>query len=239
MSARGSTSRHDSHVVVADRSGHVGPASHDAGTTEAHRRFGGVDVPATLAGLVATLGTLVVLSGLAAGIGTIGYQSGIEDRDDLSIGGFVAGLVVLFLAFLAGGWVAGRVARYDGGRNGLLSGIWFVVLAAGVAALGAWAGDRYDIFDDLEVPRWFEDNARTPAAIVTGVVALIVALLAGYLGGRRGERYHHRADEVLVATRPVVPVATPDPAPVSATTVDEPTEAPHRNDESAEHRPDG
>ncbi len=158
-----------------------------AGVAEAHRRFGGLDVPATLAGMVAALGTLVVLSGIAAGAGTIGYQSGLDDTDDLSLGGFIAGMVVLFLAFLVGGWVAGRMARYDGGRNGLVSALWFVLLVAGLAALGAWAGDRYeDEFTDLDLPRWFEDNARTTTAVITGLVAVVVALLAGFLGGRRG-----------------------------------------------------
>lgn len=178
-----------------------GPSDHRAGVAEAHRRFGGLDIPATLAGMVAALGTLVVLSGLAAGVGTIGYQSGLDDTDDLSLGGFIAGMVVLFLAFLVGGWVAGRMARYDGGRNGLVAALWFVLLVAGLAALGAWAGDRYDEeFTDLDLPRWFEDNARTTTAVITGLVAVVVALLAGFLGGTRGGRYHRKADEVIVST---------------------------------------
>ncbi|MEJ7844170.1 MAG: TIGR04086 family membrane protein [Acidimicrobiales bacterium] len=185
-----------------------------AGVAEAHRRFGGLDVPATLAGMVAALGTLVVLSGIAAGAGTIGYQSGLDDTDDLSLGGFIAGMVVLFLAFLVGGWVAGRMARYDGGRNGLVSALWFVLLVAGLAALGAWAGDRYeDEFTDLDLPRWFEDNARTTTAVITGLVAVVVALLAGFLGGMRGGRYHRKADEVIagaggVAVARTVPTGT-------------------------------
>lgn len=175
------------------------PNGNRAGVAEAHRRFGGLDLPATLAGMVAALGTLVVLSGIAAGAGTIGYQSGLDDTDDLSLGGFIAGLVVLFLAFLVGGWVAGRMARYDGGRNGLVAALWFVLLVAGLAALGAWAGDRYDEeFTDLDLPRWFEDNARTTTAVITGLVAVVVALLAGFLGGTLGGRYHRKADEVIV-----------------------------------------
>lgn len=183
-----------------------------AGVAEAHRRFGGLDVPATLGGTVAALGTLVVLSGIAAGAGTIGYQSGLDDTGDLPLGGFVAGLAVLFLAFLVGGWVAGRMARYDGGRNGLVSALWFVLLIAGLGALGAWAGDRYDDeFNDLDLPRWFEDNARTTTALITGLVAVVVALLAGFLGGTLGGRYHRKADEVIAASAGAVAGERPVP----------------------------
>ncbi len=38
----------------------------DVGVVEAHRRFGGIDVPATLAGMAAALGTAVLLAGLLA-----------------------------------------------------------------------------------------------------------------------------------------------------------------------------
>lgn len=194
--------RQTSGVEARDRSTRVHRGGHDVGIAEAHERFGGVDIPATLAGMLAAVGTFVVLSGIAAGAGSIGYQSGLDEAEELSLGGFIAGLVVLFLAFLVGGWVAGRMARYDGGRNGLVTALWFLLLVAGLAALGAWAGERYeDELADLDLPRWFEDNARTTTAIITGLVALAVVLLAGFLGGTLGGRYHRRADEVIAATR--------------------------------------
>lgn len=194
--------RRTSGVEVRDRSTRVRRAGHDVGIAEARERFGGIDIPATLAGMLAAVGTFVVLSGIAAGVGSIGYQSGLDEAEELSLGGFIAGLVVLFLAFLVGGWVAGRMARYDGGRNGLVTALWFLLLVAGLAALGAWAGDRYDEeLTDLDLPRWFEDNARTTTAIITGLVALAVVLFAGFLGGTLGGRYHRRADEVIAATR--------------------------------------
>ena len=34
-----------------------------------------------------------------------------------SVAGLVGGLAVLLVAFLVGGWVAGRMARYDGARQ--------------------------------------------------------------------------------------------------------------------------
>ncbi len=175
----------------------------DVGVEEARHRFGGVDVPATLAGALAALGTAVILAGVLAGAGTVGYQMGVDDAaEKLTAGGLIGGLVTLLMAFLVGGWVAGRVARYDGGRNGLLTAPWFVLFAAGAAALGAWAGDKYNVFRNVNLPQWFDGDALTGAAIVTGLLALAVMLGAGWVGGRLGERYHRRADSLVANTRP-------------------------------------
>ena len=173
----------------------------DVGVAEAHRRVGGVDVPATLAGTAAALGTAVLIAGLLAGAGTIGYQRGLTGGDDLSLGGLIAGLATLLVAFLVGGWVAGRIARYDGGRNGVLTAVWVLVLAAVTSGLGAWLGEKYDVFPSVRLPQWFSADARTGAALASGLVALLVMLLAGWLGGRWGERYHRRADALIANTR--------------------------------------
>ena len=175
----------------------------DVGVEEARSRFGGIDIPATLAGALAALGTAALLAGVLAGAGTVGYQMGRDNStEELTTGGLIGGLATLFVAFLVGGWVAGRVARYDGGRNGLLTALWFVLLAAGTAALGAWAGEKYDVFRNVNLPQWFDSDALTGAAIATGLLALAVMLGAGWLGGRLGERYHRRADSLVAHTRP-------------------------------------
>lgn len=194
---------HEQAQVPAADGVRVTSVSHDPGVEEARARFGGIDIPATLAGALAALGVAALLAGVLAAAGTYGYQLGLDDAEEkLTAGGLIGGLVTLFLAFLVGGWVAGRVARYDGGRNGLLTAFWFVLLAAATAALGAWAGDEYDVFRNVNLPQWFSSDALTGAAIATGLVALAVMLGAGWLGGRLGERYHRRADDLVARTRP-------------------------------------
>lgn len=181
----------------------VSDANGDVGVAEARRRFGGVDLPATLAGMLAALGTAVLLGGLLAGAGTFGYQLGLEDAaTKLSVGGLIGGLATLFVAFLVGGWVAGRAARYNGGLNGVLTALWFVALAALMGALGAWAGDKYNVFANVNLPQWFSGDALGPAAILSGLVALAVMVGAAWVGGRLGERYHRRADSLVARTRP-------------------------------------
>ena len=175
----------------------------DVGIAQARHRFGGVDIPATLAGALAALGVTVLVGGLLSAAGAFGYQLGLKDAaTKLSVGGLVAGLGTLLVAFVVGGWVAGRVARYNGGMNGLLTALWFVLLAALTAGLGAWLGDKYNVFRDVDLPQWFSNNALGTAAVVSGVVAVAVMLAAGWFGGWLGGRYHQRADRVAARTRP-------------------------------------
>ena len=189
--------------MQADPGVDVRVVGHDRGLTEVRRRFGGVDLPAALAGLLAAIGSMVLLGGIAGAIGRVGYEYGLDgaEEESLTVGGFVAGVVVLLVSFLIGGWVAGRMARYDGGRNGLVTALLFLALAAGLAALGTWAGSEYDVFDDIDLPQWFRSGEYTGQAIASAAVAIVVALVAAWFGGKAGERYHRRADETIVATR--------------------------------------
>jgi cation transport ATPase len=161
----------------------------------------GLDVPATIGGALAALGTLVLLSSLVgAVVGTIGYQTGVDDQD-LSIGGLVAGLVVLFLACVVGGWVAARMAGRRGVLHGVVAIAWLVLLAAALAALAAVAGSEYDVTGEIDLPSWFSEDALTLTAILTGIGALVLMLLGGALGGRLGDRHHRREPVSVVRTR--------------------------------------
>jgi len=195
--------REDDGVAAAAPRVSVTAARNDVGIQEARQRFGGVDIPATLAGMLAALGTAVVLGGLLAAAGAFGYQLGLKDAPTkLSLGGLIGGLVTLFVAFIIGGWVAGRVARYNGGLNGLLTALWFVLLAALMGGLGAWQGAKYNVFAGVHLPQWFSRNALGTGALLSGLVALVVMLGAGWLGGGLGGRYHRRADAVVAHHRP-------------------------------------
>jgi hypothetical protein len=174
-------------------------AGEDQDVVGARRK--GFDLPATLAGALAALGALLLLSSLlGAAVGAIGFQTGVGDRD-LSVGGLVAGLVSLFLACLVGGWVAGRIARRKGGLHGLVSAAWLVLLAAVLAGLAAVAGDRFDVTERVGLPRWFDADAVAPVAIGTGLLALALMLLGGWLGGRLGARHAAEPSVEVVQTR--------------------------------------
>lgn len=172
---------------------------------EAQARFGGIDLPATLVGMLAALATLLLLGGLiTAAVGAVGYQTGLDEgagAQEATIGGLAAGLAALFLSFVVGGWAAGRIARYDGLKNGVMTGVWALVLIAILSGLGAWLGAEYNVLQQADLPSWFSRDAATTGAIVSGVVAIFVMLAGGLLGGVWGERFHRRADAVIAGTR--------------------------------------
>lgn len=165
----------------------------------ARRRFGGLDLPAAFAGMLAALGLTVLLAGLAGAVGSVGYQRGASP-DDLSAGGLFTGLAILLLSFFVGGWVAGRMARYDGGLNGTVAGLLFVVLAAAVSGVGSWLDTKYDFFDDVRLPQWFSGPSTT-AAVLSAAAGILIVLLAASLGGSFGSRYHRQADRLIATTR--------------------------------------
>jgi hypothetical protein len=181
---------------------HVATILDDPGFVEARRRFGGWDGPASLAGALTAVGTAVLVAGVLSGLGRIGYQVGLEDDRRLSVPGLIGGLATLAVAFLVGGWVAGRVARYDGPRNGALTALWFAAMAAGVAVLASVAGTDFDLFANAHLPEWFSSDARSAGAILSGLAGVVVAAAAGWLGGHAGERWHRRADALIAHTRP-------------------------------------
>jgi MFS family permease len=175
-----------------------------AGIAAARERFGGIDIPASLVGMLTALATTLILGGIVgAAVGAVGYQTGLEsDAEDLSMWSLIGGVAVLFVAYVIGGWAAGRIARYDGVRNGFATGIWTLILGAILAGLGAWAGSEYDVFENVELPQWFDSDALTTAAIISGVAAIAAMFAGGILGGFWGERYHRRADRTIVSEPP-------------------------------------
>ena len=142
----------------------------------ARDRFGGIDLPASLVGMLTAIAVLVLLGGIVgAAIGAIGYQTGLsgDNVEDISLASLIGGLVVLAIAYLVGGWTAGRIARYDGARNGLMTAVWTIVLAGALSALAAWFGSEYDVFANVQLPQWFDRDALTSTALASGLAAEI------------------------------------------------------------------
>lgn len=167
----------------------------------ARDRFGGIDLPASLVGMLTAIAVLILLGGIVgAAIGAIGYQTGLSGNDveEISTASLIGGLVVLAIAYLIGGWTAGRIARYDGARNGLMTAVWTIVLAGALSALAAWFGSEYDVFANVELPQWFDRDALTSTALASGLAAIATMLIAGLLGGLWGTRYHRLADQTLL-----------------------------------------
>ena len=111
------------------------------------------------------------------------------------IGGGIAVLVVLFLAYLAGGYVAGRMARFDGARQGVAVWVIGLLVVIALAVLGLVLGSKYNVLQSLNLPRIpIGEGTATTAGIIALVAILLVTLLGAVLGGKTGERYHRKID---------------------------------------------
>ena len=177
-----------------------------ADVSEVYERFGKPDFLASVVGMFAGLGTLIFIGALlAAGAAGIDYQLNIlNDQgtlDEASIVGLIVAAVVVFAAFVVGGFAAGRMSRYNGGANGFGAGLWLILLVAVFAALGAFVGAEYNAFNRIDLPNWFSQldvDDLTAMAIVASAVLVVATLAGGYVGGRLGEIYHTRVDAALV-----------------------------------------
>lgn len=169
------------------------------------RRFGGIDTPAAIVGALTAIGVITfLLALLAAGSASIALQMDLIDAEgtlsDLDAAGFAAALAVVFVGFLVGGWAAGRMARYDGGKNGLAAAFWMLVFIVGFAAAGALIAEEYNALAATDLPDWMSQIAAddaTTVGIVAAALAVVVMFLGGWIGGRLGETYHHRVDAAV------------------------------------------
>ena len=147
-------------------------------------------------GLASLLTAILVGAGVALGLSTTDAQTP-GSAQTIGVGGGIALLVVLALSWFCGGYVAGRMARFDGARQGVGVWLWTILAAIVVAALAAIGGSEYDVFHRLNLPSIaIGDNTLTAGGAVTGAVAIVVTLLFAVIGGKAGERYHKRVDRV-------------------------------------------
>jgi len=177
-------------------------AARDAVTAQ-RARFGGIKWGAAFFGWLSANGLAVILIALLSAAGVaFGLAQNVDTADeavdqanDIGIGGGIAVLVILFLAYLAGGYVAGRMSRFDGARQGIA--VWviglFVVLVLALA--GVALGAQYNVLQQLNLPRIpVDEGTATTAGIITLVAILLVTLFGAVLGGKLGERYHRKVD---------------------------------------------
>jgi hypothetical protein len=166
-------------------------------------RFGGVKWGAAFFGWLSANGLAVVLIALLSAAGVaIGLTNGVDTADEaaaqagtLGLAGGIGILVVLFLAYLAGGYVAGRMARFDGVRQGLAVWVIGLLVVVLLALAGVALGAEYNVLQQLNLPRIpVDEGTATTAGIVTLVAILVVTLVGAVLGGKLGDRYHRRID---------------------------------------------
>jgi MFS family permease len=175
-------------------------------TETSHERYGGFTFAAAFYGWLVAVAMTVLLAGIVgAGATGAGYTLSItqseaeEQAGTIGLASAIALLVILLIAYFAGGYVAGRMSRFDGGRQGL--GVWLLglLVAILVAVLGAVFGTQYDIFERVNLPSVpIPTNTLTVGGVVTLVAVVIGTLMAAMVGGKAGQRYHTKIDRAAV-----------------------------------------
>lgn len=166
-----------------------------------HDEFGGINWGASFfgwlvaVGITALLTALLSAAGAAIGLTELSDSEARSSADTISIVGGALLIAVLAIGYYAGGYVAGRMSRFDGGRQGL--GVWLIGLVVTIllAVLGAIAGSKYNLLGQLDLPRIpiDEGSLATGAAIALAIV-LVVTLLVAMAGAKVGQRYHRKVD---------------------------------------------
>jgi hypothetical protein len=145
-------------------------------------------------GLMASVAAMVVGGMVAAGV-TSFNDPAADIVDHVMTGGGAIPVAILALGYLTGGYVAARMARFDGWRQGL--GIWVLSACIGLAvAITAWiAGGDMDPTKSITLPSNPIDAGPLSQSgwIILGV-AVLVALAFALLGGVLGERFHRAVD---------------------------------------------
>ena len=167
-------------------------------TARARQRdeFGGLNWGSSFFGWLVAVGIAALITGLLAAMGAaIGLTTQDANVDSLGLGGGIALLAALMLAYFCGGYVAGRMSRFDGARQG--AGVWVIafVVTVALALLAIIAGDKYNVVAQLGLPSIPVGSSELRSGGWIALLAVVVGtFLAAVAGGKSGERFHRRVD---------------------------------------------
>jgi len=160
--------------------------------------FGGFSWGADFFGWLSAVGVATLLTALLAATGAaIGLTSTSDATSTVGIAGGVALLVILMLAYYCGGYVAGRMARFDGPRQGLA--VWLIGLLVTIvlAVAGVIFGAEYNVLSGLHLPRIpVGEGSLTTGGLIALAAVLVGTLIAALAGGKAGTHFHRKVDRV-------------------------------------------
>lgn len=158
--------------------------------------LGRVSLVSMLAGTLVAYGAFAVLLAVTAAVAkSAGLEADLSANEWRRLGtvGGVVVAAVLFVCYLFGGYVAGRMSRRAGSTHGFLVFVFSLVVAVGVTGL-------VNLFTDGEVILANLRNVGVPTSAgewgdvgtVAGIASLAAMLVGSVIGGGLGERWHGR-----------------------------------------------
>ena len=213
-SATDTMTEHDQRTTVREHDrdrdvgahGTVAPGTMAAVRERQRDEFGGFAWGSTFFGWLTALGLGALLTALLAAAGAVLAISTTAEsttgEETIGIGAGIAFLVVMAISYFAGGYVAGRMARFDGARQGVGVVLWAILIAVVLAIVGAIGGSEYNVLSQLDLPRIpVSEGDLATGGIIALVVALAVMFISAIAGGKMGERFHRKVDRHAVDGR--------------------------------------
>ena len=179
----------------------VGEEAIQARRARQREEFGGINWPCAFFGWLVSVGIAAILlsllsaMGAAFGLGDVSDAEAEQNAETIGIVGAVLLLIVLGAAYYFGGYVSGRMARFDGARQGLA--VWGIGLVVTVvlAVAGALFGADYNVLERLNLPRIpIDEGSLTLGAAIALLAVVVLTLLVAAVGGKAGERFHRKVD---------------------------------------------
>ena len=182
-----------------------GSGSERLRSTEEQQReeFGGLRWGSAFFGWLVAVGIAVLLiailsaAGAAVGLTQASTDDATSNAETVGIVGGVLILLVLAIAYYAGGYVAGRMARFNGPKQGI--GVWVIGLLVTVilAVAGAVLGAKYNVLSQLNLPRIPIDEGTLSTGGIIALAAIVIGtLIAAVAGGKAGTHFHRKVDRV-------------------------------------------
>jgi len=177
-------------------------------------QYGGIKIGSAFFGWLAATGIAILLTALVAAAGTavavatksdLGAATTQATQNPKTVGLVGTGvlLVILFVAYYCGGYVAGRMARFNGAQQGVAVWIWALLIAVVAAIGGTVGGSKYNVLAQLNsFPRIpVKEGTLTTAGVIALISIAVVSLVGAILGGLAGMRFHRKVDEAGLSVR--------------------------------------
>jgi amino acid transporter len=178
------------------------PKLEDVGRRQ-REEYGGLSWGSAFFGWLVAVGLAVLLIALLSAAGAaVGLTQASPDQAGDSAGtiGIVGGilmLAVLVVAYYAGGYVAGRMARFNGPRQGFAVWLLGLVVTVVLAVAGVLLGAEYNVLERLNLPRIpVDEGSLTTGGLIALAAVVVGTLLAAVTGGKAGSHYHRKVDRV-------------------------------------------
>ncbi|ARC57665.1 hypothetical protein AS850_11340 [Frondihabitans sp. 762G35] len=176
------------------------------------QEFSGINFGAGFFGWLASVGLAGILFAIAGGItlavGLANTSALLGRASAVTLGSVFTGqtqqitalvvfLVILFLSYFVGGFVAARMSRFSGAKQGLAVWLWGLFMSIIGAVVAVVAASQSVTLADLEgtTGAGFSMSTFTsPSALIAEGLVVVVSIGAALLGGLAGTRFHRRVD---------------------------------------------